>query len=65
MTIPTFRNFHEAAEKLLAIVDAVLPGKTLFLSKITPEIFSIEKVLDNKTGVILEEGASMPLKDSY
>lgn len=42
-----------------------LPGKTLFLTKKLPDAYSIEKVLDNDTGVKIKEGDIVSPENTY
>ncbi|MEH7117293.1 hypothetical protein V7128_07705 [Neobacillus vireti] len=60
-----FTNFGEAAHDLLEVVNSALPGKTLFLSKKLKDAFSIEKVLDNHTGVKILEGDIVLPENTY
>ncbi|TCN27792.1 hypothetical protein EV146_101119 [Mesobacillus foraminis] len=60
-----FRNFAEAAQDLLEIVNIALPGKTVYLAKKINDAYSIEKVLDNDTGVRIKEGAIYSAENSY
>ncbi|MDR4945401.1 hypothetical protein [Neobacillus cucumis] len=60
-----YTNFREAAQDLLEIVNHALPGKTLFLTKKLPDAYSIEKVLDNDTGVKIKEGDIVSPENTY
>ncbi|MDL4841727.1 hypothetical protein [Aquibacillus rhizosphaerae] len=60
-----FQDFQEASLRLLEIVNAGLPNKTLYLTKVTKSQLSIERVLDNNTGTNVQEGSVIPLDDSF
>jgi hypothetical protein len=60
-----YQNFAEASQKLLEILDAILPEKTLFLAKKANENIKLEKVLANSTGITVNEGDLYPIHDVY
>jgi hypothetical protein len=60
-----YQNFAEASQKLLEILNAILPDKTLLLTKKTNKHIKLEKVLDNDTGIMANEGDLLPIEDVY
>jgi hypothetical protein len=59
-----FQTFEEAVENLLELVSSLVPGKTIFLSKIKDNYLEIVQKLDNQPGVNLSED-SLHLRDTF
>ncbi|KKK37370.1 hypothetical protein WQ57_14300 [Mesobacillus campisalis] len=60
-----YQNFAEASQKLLEILNAILPDKTLMLAKKTQKHIKLEKVLHNDNGILANEGDLIPVEDVY
>ncbi|WP_251009798.1 STAS domain-containing protein [Bacillus sp. ISL-39] len=57
-------NFDEAAEKILAFMNYVIPINTIFIAKNDKQINRIEKVV-NKEQDLLHSGDALPFDDTY
>lgn len=57
-------NFDEAAEKILAFMNYVIPINTIFIAKNDKQVNRIEKVV-NKDKDLLHSGDELPFDDTY
>lgn len=57
-------NFDEAAEKILAFMNYVIPINTIFIAKNDKQVNRIEKVI-NKDKDLLHSGDELPFDDTY
>jgi rsbT co-antagonist protein RsbR len=60
----TISNFDEAAEKILAFMNYVIPINTIFIAKNDKQVNRIEKVV-NKNKDLLHSGDDLPFDDTY
>ncbi|WP_053363640.1 hypothetical protein [Bacillus sp. FJAT-27251] len=60
-----YKNFAEASQKLLEILNAILPDKTLMLAKKNEKHIKLEKLLPNDNGILAKEGDLIAIEDVY
>lgn len=60
----SIQNFDQAAEKILAFMNYVIPVNTIFIAKNDKQVNKIEKVI-NKGKVLLRSGDALPFKDTF